>query len=201
MAKTALWTDRSRKYSDDKVRIMNVSISDCLAIAFAAGFIFGIVYEIFRIIRLILQFKAAVFVCDMLFFIAAAFAVIGLSENLGNYVRVYTILGFGAGVFAYITTIGRVLNLIESGLAVIWRKTLGKLINKIVVYSKKIIGRIAYKLKSDFVKTSENTKLNGKKLFYNLHSNRGMVYNKSKLEKIGEGVNKNVIKAVVKRGS
>ncbi|MCH5203198.1 MAG: spore cortex biosynthesis protein YabQ [Oscillospiraceae bacterium] len=179
---------------------MNVSIADCLAIAFAAGFIFGIVYEIFRIIRLILQFKAAIFVCDMLFFIAAAFAVVGLSENLGNYIRIYTVIGFGAGVFAYITTIGRVLNLIESGMAVIWRKTLGKLVKKLQASTAEIIGKIAHKAKSEFVKISENMQDNKKKLLNNLHLDGNIVYNKERSEKIGEGENKNVIKAVVKRG-
>ena len=178
---------------------MNISIADCLAIAFAAGLIFGAVYEILRIIRLILQFKAAVFICDMLFFIAAAFTVVGLSENLGNYVRIYTIIGFGAGVFAYITTIGRVFNLIESGLAAIWRKTLGRLIKKIFVNISKITGKIIHKTKSVFVKISENEIFKKKKSLYPLHLGRGMMYNENKLDKIGEGVNKDVIKAVVKR--
>lgn len=178
---------------------MNVSIADCLAISFAAGFIFGIVYELFRIIRLITQFKAAVFVCDVLFFVAASFAVISLSENLGNYVRIYTIIGFGAGVFAYITTLGRLLNLIESSMAVIWRKTLGKLLKKAQVFFRKSIGKIAYKAKEKFVKISENAVKNQKKMFNGLHLERDVVYNKKRLEKIGEGGNTNVIKAVVKR--
>ena len=46
-----------------------------------------------------------IFVCDVLFFILAAGLVFRLSMVLGNYVRVYTIMGFGAGVFAYIVTI------------------------------------------------------------------------------------------------
>lgn len=180
---------------------MSVSIADCLAIAFAAGFIFGLVYELFRLIRLILRFKAAVFVCDMLFFIAAAFAVVSLSQSLGNYVRSYTIIGFGAGVFAYITTVGRVLNLIESGLAVVWRKTLGKLLNKLKMYSAKVIGKIAHKTRENIVKFSENTRNKRKTLLNNLHLDRDIVYNENISDKIGEGENNDIIKAVVKRSS
>lgn len=179
---------------------MNVSIADCLAIAFAAGFLFGLVYEIFRIIRLILRFNAAVFICDLMFFIAAAFAVIQLSESLGNYVRIYTVIGFGAGVFAYITTLGRLLNLIESSMAIVWRKTIGRLFHKIGNFCAKSVGRIAHKIKAVFVKISEILADNNKKLQKNLHLQQEIVYNKKRLEKIGEGENKNVIKAVVRRG-
>ena len=48
---------------------MYVSIPDCFMIAFVVGLIFGLVYEALRIVRLILRFKAAVFLCDVLFFI------------------------------------------------------------------------------------------------------------------------------------
>lgn len=167
-------------------------------IAFLAGFLFGIVYEILRIIRLILQFKTVVFVCDILFFIASAFAVISLSENLGNYVRIYTVLGFGAGVFAYITTIGRILNLFESAMAVVWRKTLGRLFMKIKDFCCNLEGKIAHKVKAVFVKMSENVLEYNKNRFKDLNSHEKMVYNKNKSDIIGDE-NKNVIKAVVKR--
>lgn len=178
---------------------MNISIADCLAIAFAAGFIFGIVYEFFRIIRLILRFNAAVFISDLMFFIAAAFAVLKLSESLGNYVRIYTVIGFGAGVFAYITTLGRVFNLIERAMAVVWRKTIGRLLSKIKNFFGNLIGKIAHKIKAEFVKISEIAFENKKKLSRDLHLKQDVVYNKNRLEKIGEGGNINVIKAVVKR--
>lgn len=178
---------------------MNVSIADCFAIAFTAGFLFGLVYEFLRIIRLIFQFKPAVFICDILFFVASAFAVIVISENLGNYVRIYTVLGFGAGVFAYIVTVGRILNIIENAMAEVWRKTLGRLFNKTRSILANFIGKIAHKAKAQFVKISEIARNNGKKLFNGLNLRRNIVYNNKGSENIGEGGNKNVIKAVVKR--
>ena len=178
---------------------MNVSIADCLAIAFAAGFLFGIAYELFRIIRLIMRLKAVVFLSDLMFFIAAAFAVIKLSESLGNYVRIYTVIGFGLGIFAYIVTVGRLFNLIESSMAVVWRKTLGRLFKKIGNFLGKTFGKVVHKISAVFVKISENIVENRKKARKDLHLKQDVVYNKNRLDKIGEGGNKNVIKAVVRR--
>lgn len=63
---------------------MSYSIPDCFMIAFAVGLVFGLVYEALRIVRLILRFGAAVFICDIAFFMLAAAAVFKLSESLGN---------------------------------------------------------------------------------------------------------------------
>ena len=54
---------------------MSYSIPDCFMIAFAVGLVFGLVYEALRIVRLILRFGAAVFICDIAFFMLAAAAV------------------------------------------------------------------------------------------------------------------------------
>lgn len=180
---------------------MSYSISDCFMIAFVMGFAFGLVYEALRIVRLILRFKAAVFVCDVTFFILSALAVFRLSESLGNYVRIYTVLGFGAGVFAYIVTIGRILNLAESAASVAWRKTIGRLIRKISSGTQKAFGTIAHKSKEQFGKFSkylDNTRENYAK---HLQSNRNKLYNKKRLEKNGESEKVHVIKATIKRSS
>ena len=162
---------------------MSVSIPDCFMIAFFVGLVFGLVYEVLRIIRLILRFKAAVFVCDIVFFVLAAFAVIKLSVLLGNFVRMYTIFGFGAGVFTYIVTIGRLLNLIE---------IIGDFMRKTFV-------GITQKAKSGFVRVSKYFINKPEIASKHLKSKGEKVYNKKRLDKIGEGEN-NVIKANVRRG-
>lgn len=78
---------------------MAYSIPDCFMIAFAAGLIFAVVYEILRIVRVMFPFQVVTFVCDIVFFVIAAGAVTKLSLSLGNYIRIYTVLGFGAGDF------------------------------------------------------------------------------------------------------
>ncbi len=180
---------------------MSYSIPDCFMIAFAVGLVFGLVYEALRIVRLILRFGAAVFVCDIAFFMLAAAAVFKLSESLGNYVRVYTVLGFGAGVFTYIVTIGRILNLAESAASIAWRKTIGRLIHKIGDCAHKMFGIIAQKsrvLFGEISKHLDNVQENHSK---RLQSRHKRLYNKNRLDKMGESEEVHVIKATVKRSS
>ena len=174
---------------------MYVSIPDCFMIAFVAGLIFGLVYEALRIIRLILRFRAAIFVCDVLFFILSAFGVMMLSKGLGNYVRIYTVLGFGAGVFTYIVTLGRLLNLAESAASTAWRMTIGKALRKAGQFAKKCVGTIRQKTEMIISKISKDIENRRQ----DLKSSTQTLYNKEKREKLGEG--DHVIKAKVTRSS
>lgn len=180
---------------------MNVSIPDCFMIAFAAGLIFGLVYEAIRIVRLILRFRIAIFLCDIVFFILAAMFVCKLSEFLGNYVRLYTVLGFGAGIFTYIVTIGRIFNVLESAASFAWRRTIGRAFNKLVRFSRKISGKIRHKGQEIFVKIHEYFENLEKKRRERLHLSHKMVYNSVGNDNIGEGEKAHVIKAKVRKSS
>lgn len=181
---------------------MNVSIPDCFMIAFAVGLIFGLVYEAIRIIRLILKFRIAVFVCDIAFFILAAMAVCKLSEFLGNYVRLYTVLGFGAGVFTYIVTIGRLFNVLESAASVAWRKTLGRLFHKIGAFFKGIFTKTSRKIEMFFVKIHNYLDEQEKKRRERLNLSDKMLYNsKGNNITIGEDEKAHVIKAKIRKSS
>ncbi|MCH5206266.1 MAG: spore cortex biosynthesis protein YabQ [Oscillospiraceae bacterium] len=180
---------------------MYTSIPDCFMIAFAVGLVFGLVYEALRIIRLIMRFRWAVFLCDVIFFILAAEMIMTLSEAFGSYVRIYTVMGFGAGVFTYIVTVGRLLNLAESAAAVAWRKTIGRIIRKTGDLTKKSFGIIAQKSKSAFGKVSKYCESEYKKRYEHLKSTRKKLYNKERLDKIGESEKAHVIKATVRRSS
>lgn len=180
---------------------MNVSIPDCFMIAFVTGLIFGLVYEAIRIIRLILKFRIVVFVCDIAFFILAAMAVCKLSEFLGNYVRLYTVLGFGAGVFAYIVTIGRLFNVLESAASVAWRRTLGKLFHRIGVFVKKVLGNISQSFRAVFGKIHDYANKREKKRLEHLHLPDQMLYNNKRDMTIGEGEKAHVIKAKIRKSS
>ncbi len=180
---------------------MNVSIPDCFMIAFFAGLIFGLVYEALRIIRLVLRFRAAVFICDAAFFILAAMAVCKLSEFLGNYVRIYTVIGFGAGVFTYIVTLGRLFNVLESAAAIVWRNTLGKLFSKIAALFKHVCVNISHIFKGFFDKTHKYYDKLTKKRNEHLQTPPTMVYNNKRDIMHGEGENTHVIKAKVRKGS
>ena len=178
---------------------MYVSIPDCFMIAFVVGLIFGLVYEALRIIRLILRFKAAVFLCDVLFFVLAAFGVMMLSKSLGNYVRLYTVLGFGAGVFTYIVTIGRLLNLAESAASIAWRRTIGRASRMVFQSAKNGVGKIRQKTELTIGKISKDLQQRKENRRRGLKSTSETLYNKTRLQKMGEG--ENVIKAKITRSS
>lgn len=180
---------------------MAYSVPDCFMAAFAAGLVFGLVYEVLRIIRLLVPLKSVTFVCDILFFLLAASAVTKLSLALGNYIRGYTVLGFGAGVFCYITTLGRLMNLLENAVmntirAVITAffrtisHTAGKLFGAIAHKGAVILGKI-HKFFSQRLETVHNP----------LKSKRKIVYNKeSHKDNNGGSDSGHVIKAEVRRG-
>lgn len=178
---------------------MNVSIPDCFMIAFLAGVLFGLVYELLRVIRLILRFSAVTFLCDIAFFILAAFFVCKLSEFLGSYVRLYTILGFGAGVFTYIVTLGRLFNALESAASIVWKRTLGRLFHKIGSCARKTAGKISQKSCSAFGKIHKYSSNIAKKRLEHLHLRNKKMYNKKGNVIVGEGENPNVIKAKVRK--
>lgn len=180
---------------------MNVSIPDCFMIAFAAGLIFGLVYEAIRIVRLILRFRIAIFICDIVFFILAAMFVCKLSEFLGNYVRLYTVLGFGAGIFTYIVTIGRILNALESAASIAWRRTIGRVFNICVRALRNLLGKIRHKSNDIFVKIHEYSEKIKKRRLERLHLSQEMVYNSVGNDNIGEGEKAHVIQAKVRKSS
>lgn len=177
---------------------MVYSITECFMLGFLLGAIYGLVYEVLRIVRLILRFEAAVVVCDIAFFILAAQGVFKLSLILGNYVRIYTVLGFAAGVFAYITTIGRLFNAIENAAALAWRKTIGRLVAKIGRGAKKGFSAFAQFASRCFGKVANFSKRIEKNTQKLLHSHSKKLYN-TKVDSARGSVNANVIKARVNK--
>lgn len=177
---------------------MYVSVPDCFMIAFTAGLLFGSVYELFRIVRLILRVKTAVFVCDITFFALAALFLCKLSEFMGSFVRLYAVLGFGAGIFAYIVTIGRLFNLVESAASVVWRRTLGRLFRRISNLFTKSFGKLSQLCNKAFGYFHEYSSVHSKRRSKDLQLQTEKMYNDNKGNfSIDEGGNGNVIKAKV----
>lgn len=177
---------------------MYVSVPDCFMIALVAGLLFGPVYELFRIARLILRFRTAVFVCDVAFFALAALFLCKLSEFLGSYVRLYAILGFGAGIFTYIVTIGRLFNLLESAASVAWRRTLGRLFRKMRNFIAQMLGKLSQLCNKAFGYFHEYSAVHSKRGAKGLQLQTEKMYNNDKGNyNIDEGGNGNVIKAKV----
>lgn len=75
------------------------------------GFLLGLYYDVYRVLRLILHSKkGAVFIQDMLFFLTSAVItfLFCLAVTDGR-LRFYVFLGEGIGFFAYYQTIGRLV--------------------------------------------------------------------------------------------
>ncbi len=185
---------------------MDHSIIDCFMIAFLCGLAFGVVYELLRVTRRLLPLQIVTVICDISFFIAAAFFVFKLSLYLGNYIRIYTLLGFGSGIFAYIQTIGRLVSFLESIIISILKKTVGAFFKRIASSAKKAIGAFAHIVASRFGKINDFSKRTTKKTFFLLKSKHQMLYNTkrdiiySQDKNNGESFGgKNVIHAKIKR--
>lgn len=177
------------------------AFTELFMLAFAAGLVFALVYEALRIVRIIFPLKAVVFVCDVLFFIAAAFAVVRLSISLGNYVRGCIVFGFGAGIFAYVTTVGRILNLLENAIAGAVRSVLSGIFGFFARICRKCFSPIAQKLSCLFGKIAKLYDSAGKKRVRGLKKDTHMVYNKESVkENNGGSESGHVIVAKVRKG-
>lgn len=185
---------------------MSFSVTECFMAAFAAGLIFGLVYELLRIIRVIFPFKAVTFLCDIAFFLLAAAAVTRLSLAMGNYVRWSLVFGFGAGIFTYINTIGRLFNLVENAVASAVRRVLSSIFGAIGRFASKTFGAIAHTASGCFGKITKIYTDHVKKLHKPLQNRHQMVYNKeyrkgTSMREINPGGSEtgHVIKAKVRR--
>lgn len=181
---------------------MAYSIPDCFMIAFAAGLVFAVVYEALRIVRVVFPFVAVTFICDIIFFVAAAAAVTKLSLSLGNYIRIYTVLGFGAGIFTYITTLGRILNIVENTVAGTIRAAFSAVFRFLHKVFGKLFSAIAHVWADVFGKINKICLRAEKKLRKPLKNTTEIVYNKkSRKNHIRGSESDHVIKAQVRRGN
>ena len=179
---------------------MNCTVPECFMAAFAAGLLFSVVYEVLRIIRVIFPFRWLTFICDILFFLLAAQVVTKLSLSLGDHIRWATVFGFGAGIFAYINTIGRLLNILENAVANAVRTALGAFFRKIGHAASVLFGVIAHTVSRIFGKITKIYSDHVKKRHRHLKKQHGIVYNKEcHKDNNGGSENGHVIKAEVRR--
>lgn len=182
---------------------MEFGILDCFMIAFFTGVIFGLVYEFFRFIRRIIPNNIVILICDICFFIAAGFFVFELSMYLGNFVRLYTILGFSAGLFTYIQTIGRLFSLLEIALLRFLRAMIGTVFACVAGIVKGAIRIIAHNTNAAFGCFHDFSKRIAKSASSLLHFNTKRVYNvKRNICNHGENIGgNNVIQVKIRRSS
>ncbi len=180
---------------------MEYSILDCFMISFFCGALFGLVYEFFRLIRRMLPATIVIMICDICFFVAAGLFVFELSMYLGNFVRLYTLLGFGAGLFAYIQTIGRLFSSIEMLVIRTISATLGVLLARLFALLKGGIGIIAHNVATAFGRFYDFSFRTKKSASSLLQFNTKRVYNvKRDIETYGENIGgNNVVQVKIRR--
>lgn len=172
-----------------------------LQIYLIAGFALGILYNIFRFVRLTFPKMIVVSaVLDFVFAIISGLVLFILSAAYGmGYFRLYYIFAAAVGFAANMLTLGFVVPPVSKLL----RRVIKTIYRWIAYYTVKWFGFIHQKLTSIFIKIGENiTKINEKcKIHLKKHSN--LVYNNID-HKIGElygkgGETRNAIKAKVKK--
>lgn len=142
-----------------------------LFLAGGLGFLLGALYDVFRVIRLMMKPSAKwVFVQDLLFFIISAVVTFLFALGInGGELRLYLFLGLIVGFVAYLCTLGRVVvrcaRGVITGIVFVWHwfwymvfwpfrmlfKWLGKLLNRpfraLGRFFRKISGILGGKLK------------------------------------------------------
>ena len=137
-------------------------------IALAVGLAIGVIYEVFRLIRLISpKGKILCFVCDVLFMSVASLIsfVLTVVINTG-IVRWYILLGEAVGFFVYMRTVGRV----SGALFRLIRKLIAKILWLIFTpfrLLKRLVFKIFSKLVKKIKKIAKTLLKNRKRILYN----------------------------------
>lgn len=150
-----------------------------MLLALGLGFLIGILYDIFRIVRLsVSRGRAAVFIQDILFFflfsgITFAFC---LSQNNGE-VRFYIVFAEVLGFLIYYFSFGAFVIKVSDTIINALRK-LFELIVKLISFPVALVFRVLRGIYRFFVKISQkNSKKFGKKIKFLLQRNRSVLYN------------------------
>lgn len=169
-----------QRYSD---KIMyTFAISEHLKIFFLSlgmGFLLGVLYDIIRIIRLIVsKGKAAVFGFDFLYIVVSALLtyLFIIAVNMGA-VRAYIIIAQLLGFFFYYISFGIAVKRISEKIAELIKSFFSKLyriIKRPFIFIFAAIKRKKSKIKVFLSKKSHKTKNNLKKL---LHLTKVLLYN------------------------
>lgn len=166
---------------------------------FLTGFIFGLIYEGLRFLRLLIRHNAvALAIEDILFFSVFGFVCFTVSLMIGSgYFRLYYAVCAFFGGIVYYFTLGKLLQLffkriihgIKRFLRFVFRKILGR-----------VFGAIKHKLRPVFSKCNENIKSIVENTKKHLPKKRSVLYNnRTDSEVKKEGVYANVIKAEVRK--
>lgn len=169
---------------------------------FLTGFIFGLIYEGLRFLRLLIRHNAVVLAIeDVLFFSVFAFVCFTISLVIGSgYFRLYYAVCAFFGGIAYFFTLGKLLQFIFKRIIGSIKRFLRFVFGKIRKILGRIFGAIKHKIEPVFVKCNKNIGTIVENAKKRLPKKRLILYNnKENSEVKKEGVYANVIKAQVRK--
>ncbi len=123
----------------------------CLLWSLVLGVLLGIVYDLFRLLRITLcRSKGSVFLLDLMFMLVCAFSCVFFSMGFSRgSTRYFTLIGMAAGFFLYFFTAGRIIRFILEFLFKKIRSLLCLIYNYFSKTSKRVLkvaGRILYNI-------------------------------------------------------
>ena len=180
---------------------INDTLNQC-GCFFMTGFIFGLIYEGLRFLRLLIRHNAvALAIEDVLFFSVFAFVCFTVSLVVGSgYFRLYYAVCAFSGGIVYYFTLGKLAQLVFKRIIGGIKRFLRFVLSKIGKILDRIFVVIKHKIEPVFVKCNENTKRVVENTKKRLPKKRSVLYNnKANSEVKKEGVYANVIKAQVRK--
>lgn len=155
--------------------------------SFGLGFLLGILYDVFRTLRMIFSFgKVMTFIQDFLYVIMCAFLTFGFALVLNDgKIMFYIFFGEGIGWLIYYFTFGTLALRVSSAVIKGVRSVFAAIIRLI----KKPINFVVRKIKRIANKIDTKTKINSKKVVKNtkflLKKRDGMLYTLNRIVYLG----------------
>ena len=143
------------------------------------GFIMGIFYDLFRIVRIsISKSKIATVFSDILYCIFLGFSLMlfCLTVNEGE-IRLYLLLGSLAGFFVYYFSLGVIIFSFSEKLITLIKKIIGSVFNVISYPFRFVFGKLRKLLNNLSAKSHKNTKNIKNKSKFLLKVNKLLLYN------------------------
>lgn len=143
--------------------------------AFGFGFLLGILYDVFRTIRMIISnSKGFVLLMDLLYFAVCTFLTFCfvLAVDSGR-IRIYAAAGWMLGWFVYYFSFGAIAMRISSAVV----SLIKRLVSPIVKLFGTFTGKIKLKLSNHRKICKKNMRKIDKKQKFDLQKYRGIVYN------------------------
>lgn len=152
------------------------------------GVLIGMLYDIFRMVRLTISFKkTAVGLQDFLFcLLGGLFTFIYIMYYADGYIRYYVLFGEVLGFFVYMVTLSRVIIGFYKWVLQVIGKILRFIIGKIIAPICKVIANIYRKISKLFQKTASKVKRIGNKSKFNLKGNKILLYNLFKRDTVNK---------------